>query len=404
MTTVQYYPKVNLRDHALLIRGITFKPHQKTDIPSDDAIVCLRTANVQSNVDWRSLIYIPKALVKRTDKLLREKDILISTANSNNLVGKCCLIRSLQVPATLGGFISVIRANGESLDASYLYHYLNSDEIQALLRSISRQTTNISNLPTDQLLNVQIPLPPLPIQKRIAVILEKADAAREKRRQANALTEQFLQSAFLDMFGNPITNPKGWEKETMDELCDRITDGTHDTPKRLTQGVKFITGKNIRPHRIDFSNLDFVSQDVHEEIYRRCNPIFGDVLYTNIGVNLGTAVMNNLHEEFSMKNVALLKHNRLKLESRFLEYILNDQRMKKALLKRFSIGGAQSFLSLGNIKMIEIPVPPLSLQQKFAAMVEKVEAMRFRQRASEQELDLLFQALMQRAFKGELVS
>ena len=103
----------------------------------------------------------------------------------------------------------------------------------------------------------------------------------------------------------------------LEEVCTKITDGTHDTPERLTEGIKFITGKHIRPFSIDYNNSDYVTIKVHTEIYKRCNPEYGDILYTNIGVNYATAAMNTVNYEFSMKNVALLKYNRTILSGRF---------------------------------------------------------------------------------------
>ena len=87
----------------------------------------------------------------------------------------------------------------------------------------------------------------------------------------------------------------------------------------------FITGKNIRPFTIDRINVEFVSDDVHREIYRRCNPEYGDVLYTNIGAGTGNAAFNDLTCEFSMKNVALLKPDAILTNGRYLEFLLNNK-------------------------------------------------------------------------------
>src|SRR5699024_125595 len=115
-----------------------------------------------------------------------------------------------------------------------------------------------------------------------------------------------------------------WDELKMVEICSKVTDGTHDTPERLANGIKFITGKHIRPYKIDYNNSDYVTNQVHQEIYKRCNPEKNDVLYTNIGVNLGTAALNTVDYEFSMKNVALLKPIKSKVIGRYLEYFLNS--------------------------------------------------------------------------------
>ena len=119
-------------------------------------------------------------------------------------------------------------------------------------------------------------------------------------------------------------------------------------------------------------------EDVHEEIYRRCNPTKGDVLYTNIGVNLGTAALNRVSYPFSMKNVALLKPADDVILGVYLEHMLNDFRMKEEIKRVASLGGAQGFLSLKDIKKLKIPIAPLELQLAFDSRVSSL--MTYRQK------------------------
>jgi len=105
---------------------------------------------------------------------------------------------------------------------------------------------------------------------------------------------------FVEIFGNVALNQMKWEVESLVNLCTNVTDGTHDTPERVPVGVPFITSKNVRPHEIDLTNLEFVSMETHQEIIKRCNPRLGDILYTNIGVNVGNAVANRLGLSFGL--------------------------------------------------------------------------------------------------------
>ena len=150
---------VQLGEHAALIRGITFKPVDKCAPEDDGAIVCMRTKNVQVTLDQADLIAVPRTLVKSPDKMLSEGDILVSSANSWNLVGKCCQVRDLHFPSTAGGFISILRPTTQDLDAGYLYRWFSSDRVQATLRSFGNQTTNISNLNHKRTLKLQLPSP-----------------------------------------------------------------------------------------------------------------------------------------------------------------------------------------------------------------------------------------------------
>lgn len=274
----------------------------------------------------------------------------------------------------------------------YLFHFLNS--------------LNIPNTGYNRhfkyLKSTKIPLPPLPQQQKIANILDAAVTLKQNDKALIAKYDALTQALFLEMFGDPVSNPKGWEMKSLNDLCNKITDGTHDTPKRLTEGVKFITGKHIRPFEIDYENSDYVTQEVHNEIYRRCNPEYGDILYTNIGVNFATAAMNTVDYEFSMKNVALLKYKRESLNGRFLESILNDEFFKDRLKRSFGIGGAQQFLSLSNIKSINILCPNLELQNQFAARVALIEQQKAIAQKSLEKSEALCNSLLQKAFNGGL--
>lgn len=301
--------------------------------------------------------------------------------------------------ACIGRGLAAIRC-GEEIDLKFLLHFLRGNEER--IANLGTGST-FKAIKVGTLKELQIPLPPLETQQKIAAILDAADSYRQKTKALISKYDQLAQSLFLDMFGDPVTNPKGWDRCKMSDVCTKVTDGTHDTPERLTEGVKFITGKHIRPFVIDFDNSDYVEPEVHEEIYRRCNPELGDVLYTNIGVNLGTAALNPVEYEFSMKNVALLKPDAAALAGRYLEFCLNSKNMKTEILRIASLGGAQQFLSLKDIRGLIVPVPNLRIQKEFTERVKHVFSQRKVVESSLSKSEDLFNSLLQRAFKGELV-
>lgn len=124
----------------------------------------MRTKNIQEKLFLDDLIYIPRALVRNPDQILKNGDVLISTANSKELVGKCCLVEGLVRPATLGAFIGAIRCDETRISPFYFFSWINLEEVQAVIRSYARQTTNIANLPISKLQNLEIPVPPMDIQ------------------------------------------------------------------------------------------------------------------------------------------------------------------------------------------------------------------------------------------------
>lgn len=300
--------------------------------------------------------------------------------------------------ATNQGFKSFV-PDTKVLAPEFLYWWLKAHRSQleavgsgATFKEVSKSTVS----------RVEIPLPPLDEQTRIAAILDKADALRAKRRQAIALLDSLTQSIFLEMFGDPVSNPKGWPVIPLLNASTKITDGTHDTPKRLAEGVPFLTGKNVRPYEIDLSQIEFVDQQTHEEIFRRCNPEFGDVLYVNIGAGVGSAAMNRLDFDFSLKNVALIKPDRAIAIGEYIEMLLNNWDFKARVLDLWAQGGAQKFLGLGSIKKIEIPCPPLELQTEFVKTLSSINASRSKLIAFKANAASLFASLQHRAFTGQL--
>ena len=187
-----------LGDVASFIRGITFTPDDVTLPFEKGTAVCMRTKNVQADLDEDDLIAIPKSFVRRTEQYLTEGDMLVSSANSWNLVGKCSWVPKLDYEATAGGFISILRADRKQVDPRYLYHWFAAPRTQHEVRLCGRQTTNISNLNYERCLNLPIPLPKLEEQKRIAALGQKAknlkqllaEVAAERERAEAERTKQ----------------------------------------------------------------------------------------------------------------------------------------------------------------------------------------------------------------------
>ena len=176
--------RVPLGDVAAFIRGITFKPDDVVPLGTKGSVACLRTKNVQEQLDLSDVWAVSRSFVKKAERFVQEGDIVVSTANSWNLVGKCSWIPKLDHEATAGGFVCLLRSRPHALYPRFLYHWMILDKIQARLRACARQTTNISNLNIEQAEALKIPLPPLEEQKRIAAILDQADSLRRLRQRA----------------------------------------------------------------------------------------------------------------------------------------------------------------------------------------------------------------------------
>ena len=167
------WPTVCLGDVAQFVRGITFKPQDVVAAGEPGSVVCLRTTNVQAEVALDDLIAVAPTFVKRQEQYLQTGDILISSANSWNLVGKCCWIPELPWTASFGGFVTALRPTTDSVHRRYLFEWFRSQRIQQLLRSFGRKTTNISNLSLDRCRSMVFPLPPVDLQRKFMDAVER---------------------------------------------------------------------------------------------------------------------------------------------------------------------------------------------------------------------------------------
>ena len=217
-------------------------------------------------------------------------------------------------------------------------------------------------------------LPTLEEQIAISEILNKVMSVIDKRKEELSVLDDLIKARFVEMFGDPVSNPLGWEKKMLKTVCVKLNDGTHFSPESFEEGeYKYVTAKNIKESGFDFTNITYVSEAVHRPIYERCNPELGDVLYIKDGVTTGIAMVNTLNEEFTLlSSVALLKQNRKIMDGYFLAAVLNNENMYSDI--RSNMGGAAiTRLTIAKLNMIQIIVLPLKLQQQFADFVHQVD-------------------------------
>lgn len=364
------WDKKTLGEVSVFKRGLTYPKIEECTYETSNIV--LRSNNVDlitHSLILDELKYLSEEYKIPNDKKIAKNTILMCMSNgSATHIGKVAFIDK-DYNYAFGGFMGLIMP--KNINPKFLYYKYRSDSFKSFLGKIGNGI-NITNLKFSAISSLPILVPNPSIQQAIASELDAIQEVIDGYKAQLADLDVLAQSIFLDTFGDPVSNPKGWGKKTLNEVCSKITDGTHDTPKRLTDGIKFITGKHIRPFFIDYDHSDYVSENVHKEIYARCNPQKGDVLYTNIGSGVGTAAVNTVDYEFSMKNVALLKPSK-ELNGIYLQFVLNDIHFKSVVLPTYLAGGAQSFLSLKQIKSMPIPLPDFVHQQQFAEQVEAIE-------------------------------
>lgn len=220
------YPTKKLWEVINIIRWVTYKPE---NVLENWWIACFRTKNIQQKLYESDIVYIEKNIVKNPEKFLKNWDILVSSANSLELLWKCCLIENLTYEATLWWFITCFRST-EDINYKYFYYFYNSEKIQKIVRWFSRKTTWIANLQLTEVQNLPIPLPPLPTQQKIVF---KLDSLFEKLDQSITLTKQNL--ANIEELNKSILEKifkeceEKHEKRKLDEVSTIITWNTPST-------------------------------------------------------------------------------------------------------------------------------------------------------------------------------
>lgn len=214
----------------------------------------------------------------------------------------------------------------------------------------------------------------------IVAQMNKVNLIIKTRQNQLQKLDELVKARFVELFGDPISNPMNWNKRTLKEVCTKLNDGTHFSPESFSMGdYKYITAKNIKASGFDFSNITYVPEAVHRPIFERCNPEQGDVLYIKDGATTGIAIVNTLKEEFTLlSSVALLKQNRNVINGYFLAALLNNADMYSDI--RNNMGGAAiTRLTIAKLNAVKVIVPPLDLQNRFAAFIEQVNKSKFLQ-------------------------
>ena len=301
-------------------------------------------------------------------------------------------------PALLNQRVCRVKARPNVLDEGYLFHLL-----PRALKKIEDSTAfvTVKHLSVKGIRDIDVDLPPLAEQCRIAAILDQADALRAKRREALAQVESLTQSIFIEMFGDPVTNPKGWPSINLGALIHSASDGPHVSPTYAETGIPFLSARHVRPGEISWGDMKFLSQSEAEIQWKKCKPIRDDILYTKGGTTGFAAVVNTDVEFAVWVHIALLKPNKSMVNSKWLETMLNSPYCYRQS-QEFTHGIANRDLGLKRMVNILMYHPPLEVQEVFAHRMKKLGEQQFLQRRALAELELLFASLQHRAFAGAL--
>lgn len=388
---------VKINDVCKISNGFAFKSEKYT---TEAGARIIRITNVQKSkiVDNDPKIYPFAELTKLDNYKIYENDILMSLTGNVGRVGK---FPKELLPAYINQRICRVMPKSDNLDADYLFHFLNSDKFEndAIKNSAGAAQLNLS---TNWLANYEIPLPPLETQKHIAQILDDAAALRDKTAQLIKEYDALAQSIFLDMFGDPVKNEKGWEKVSLNNLCEKIQIGPFGSQLHQADytdfGIPLINPTNIKNGKVDYSKIAFITEEKYLSLPNYHLQV-GDVLMARRGdlSKIGLVI----DEKCFCGTGSLFLRPKKNLNSIYALSVLGHKSTIDKLYEKAQ-GITMANLNKSIISSLEVTAPPITLQNQFA---EKIALIEQQKELAKQELSAsedLFNCLLQKAFKGEL--
>ena len=334
----------------------------------------------------------------RARQLVETDDVLVATVRPN--LNGAALVNGAHHGMTASTGYCVLRPDKDKLDSRFLFHWVKTGVFVQRMVDVATGA-NYPAVSDAKIKASKIPLPPLDEQKRIAGILDAADALRAKRREALGQLDTLLQSTFLDMFGDPVTNTMGWEKPPLEDLCEKVIDCPHSTPRWSGSGVICLRTSNLGKGEWNWADTRFVIEEDYTERTRRSEILPNDIILSREGTVGVLALVDEGMRLCMGQRLVQLRVNDSQLHPRFLlNLLLHDLAPER--LSRLMAGSTSKHLNVKELRKLPVLLPPLKLQHRFAAIVESVEQQKASQRTHLAELDTLFASLQSRAFRGDL--
>ena len=302
----------------------------------------------------------------------------------------------LNIDATTNQAIAGIKIKDKSsVDIDYFYSFLKSlkDEVNRIGRGVAQNNINLSILKS-----FFIPLPPLETQKQIAAQLDKCTAVIAKHKQMLEKYDTLIKSRFIEMFGDPVQNPKGWKKTELGNLCKEVRYGT-SKPASENGKYTYLRMNNITYEgELDLTNIKSI--DISEDELPKCSVRKGDVLFnrTNSIELCGKTCLYKLDKTMVIAGYIIRVRVSEKLNPQYVSTLFNTKSIKK-LLREMAKGAVnQANINAQEMQSIQIPVPPISLQNEYESFVQQIDKSKFAVQKSLEKAETLYKSLMQEYF------
>ena len=341
----------------------------------------------------------------RARQLVETDDVLVATVRPN--LNGVALVNGAHHGMTASTGYCVLRPDKDKLDSRFLFHWVKTGVFVQRMVDVATGA-NYPAVSDAKVKASKIPLPPLAEQKRIAGILDAADALRAKRREALAQLDTLLQSTFLDMFGDPAKS--GWTMATVEAVASSQSGAVRTGPfgsqllhsEFVDEGIRVLGIDNAVANEFREGEPRFITAQKYEQL-RRYTVRPRDVLITIMGTCGRCAVVpDGICTAINTKHICCITLDHGRCLPEFMHAYFLEHPIARRYLERSAKGAIMSGLNMRIIKALPIPAVPLDLQHRFAAIVKSVEHQKGSQRAHLAELDTLFASLQSRAYRGDL--
>lgn len=368
------------------------------------------------DISWASVKDLKEKFISETELSISIEGVKNSStniANKNDLIlctrispGRCA-ITSKEI--AINQDLKIVRPVTQNLYINeYLYYQFILLENEII--SLSSGST-VKGITLEKIKELQVILPSIDDQKRIVNILDMAQVLINKRKRAIAKLDELVQAVFMDMFGNPVANPMGWEVQKLKSLSTKILSG--NTPKGGSQvyvdkGIVFFRSQNIWKNRIELDDVAYIDEQTHWKM-SQTSVKNRDILITKTGrintenSSLGRAALFLGEDDSANINghVYLVRLKKGFIHEFVLYILITDE--YRDYIREVCVGGIDKRqVNKEHLEEFPIIMPPIDLQQRFADYVRQVDKSKSKMQQGLKHLESNFQALLQKAFKGEL--
>ncbi len=380
-------------NYAEQIRGVSYKSNDLHDGLDGDSVVLLRANNIDDGkINFDDVVYVDRKKVSKSQYLQKGDILICASSGSKNLVGKAASV-DFDTECTFGAFCKVVRPT--KVTPEFLGLFFQSPGYRRKISALA-QGANINNIKNEHIDNLQLAIYNESEQRQIIERLTRVIAIINARKEELLKLDALIKARFVEMFGDTILNPFKWDKKLLGVVCD-VRDGTHDSPQYYETGFPLVTSKNVTGGKIDLADCSLICKADYEKINERSKVDMGDIIMPMIGT-VGKPVIVDVDPMFAIKNVALIK---FRVDSRvlntYIRALLQSDYFDDAVLSKVR-GGTQKFISLSDIRKLEVLVPPMERQKQFSDFVAQVDKSKVAAQKALDEAQLLFDSLMQKYY------